>query len=112
MGSLRVTADLHRLLKETASHTKLDVSDVIRRTVRGILNGRPVVRFAIGEMYYRKPAETIRVREFTMPAGIDPEEFRRLLAMRCLEELQKPGREQKPRPEIEGIDYIVEELGE
>jgi hypothetical protein len=109
MANLRVTTELHQLLRDTAKRYALDVSEVIRITARGIRNGRPVVHFPVTETYYRNPGEVIRVRDFTMPEGIEPEEFRRLLAMRCMEELQKPRRERKPRPEIEGIDYIVEE---
>jgi hypothetical protein len=112
MGSLRVTPELHQLLRDTAQHVGLDVSDVIRRAARGIENGRPVVRFEVSPAYYEKPAEVIRVRGFDMPAGIDPAEFRRLLALRCLEELRKPKRERKHRPEIEGIDYIIEDQAE
>jgi hypothetical protein len=90
MGNLRVTPELHQLLRDTAKHTGLDVCGVIRKTAIGIRRGRAVVRFEIPGTYYRKPAEAIRVRDFTMPEGIEPEEFRRLLAMRCMEELRKP----------------------
>lgn len=90
MGSLRVTPELHQLLRDTAKHTGLDVSDVIRKTALGIQRGRAVVRFEIPEVYHRKPGEAIRVRDFDIPEGVEPEEFRRLLAMRCMEELSKP----------------------
>lgn len=108
MGNLRVTADLHQLLRDTAAHTGLDVSDVIRKTALGIRRGRAVVRFEISKAYYRKPGEAIRIRDFTMPEGIEPEEFRRLLAMRCMEELNKPkaNRPEFPSPAEGG--YIVE----
>jgi hypothetical protein len=108
MGSIRVTPDLHRLLRDTAAHTGLDVSDVIRKTALGIRRGRAVVRCEVPKTYYEKPAEVIRIRDFAMPEGIEPEEFRRLLAMRCMEELNKPkaARPEFPSPAEGG--YIVE----
>jgi len=109
MGSLRVTPALHQLLRDTAQHVGLDVSDVIRRITRGIQNGRRVVRIEILKTYYEKPAEVIRVRGLNIPAGIDPAEFRRLLACRCMEELQKPKQEPPTFPEREGVDYILED---
>ena len=109
MGSLRVTPELHQLLRDTAQHVGLDVSDVIRRTARGISKARPVVRFDVAKAYYEKPAEVIRVRDFTTPAGIDPAEFRILLACRCFEELRKPMVEPPTFPEREGVDYILED---
>ena len=90
MGSLKVTPELHQLVRDTAKHTGLDVCGVIRKTAIGIRRGRSVVRFEIPKVYHQKPTETIRVRDFTIPEGIEPEEFRRLLAMRCMEELNKP----------------------
>lgn len=107
MANLRVTPELHQLLRATADHVGLDVSDVIRRTARWISKGRAVVRCDVEKMYYDKPAEVIRVRGFQMPAGYTPAEFRRLLACRCFEELQKPKVEPPTFPEVEGVDYIV-----
>lgn len=112
MGSLKVTPSLHCLLQRTSEHVRLPVSDVIRITLRGIVNGRPVVHFPVKDIYYKHPNMALRVREFDLPDWIEPEEFRRLLAMRCMEELRKGMREQKPHPEIEGIDYIVEDQAE
>lgn len=107
MANLRVTAELHNLLRRTAAYTGLDVSDVIRKTALGISRGRAVVHFAVDAMYHEKPTEVLKVRGLELPEGIDPDEFRRLLAMRCMEELSRP----KPVPltfrEREGIDYVV-----
>ena len=112
MGSLRVTDDLHQLLRDTAQHVGLDVSDVIRRSARGIMRGRPVVHFNIKETYYKRPGQVIRVRGFTMPPGIEPEDFRRRLAMRCMEELQKQKFTRPTFKEVEGVDYIIEDKEE
>lgn len=109
MSNLRVTPELHQLLRDTAKHTGLDVSDVIRKTALGIRRGRAVVRFEIPETYHRRPAEAIRVRDFTMPEGIEPEEFRRLLAMRCMEELNKPAAAMPEFPSPAEGGYIVVE---
>jgi len=108
MANLRVTPELHQLLRATADHVGLDVSDIIRRTARWINKGRAVVRDEIEKMYYEKPTEVIRVRGFELPAGYTPAEFRRLLACRCFEELQKPKAEPPKFPEREGVDYILE----
>lgn len=108
MGNLRITADLHRLLQEAALHNGLDVSDVIRTTARGIQNGRPVVHFPVEKKYYERPGRVIRVRNFSVPDWLGPVEFRRLLAMRCMEELQKVSAKRPKFREVEGVDYIVE----
>lgn len=108
MGSLRVTPELHQLLRDTAKHTGLDVCGVIRKTAIGIRRGRSVVRFEVAKAYYEKPTEAIRVRGFAMPEGIEPEEFRRLLAMRCMEELKKPKVTLPEFPSPAEGGYIVE----
>jgi hypothetical protein len=108
MGSLRVTPELHQLLRDTATHTGLDVSDVIRKTALGIQRGRAVGRFEVSPAYYEKPAEVSRVRDFATPEGIEPEEFRRLLAMRCMEELKKPAATLPEFPGPAEGGYIVE----
>lgn len=108
MSTLRVTAELHRILRETAENAGLDVCDIIRRVARGIMRGRPVVHSNVTEMYYKNPGEVIRVRDFTIPAGTSPEEFRKILAARCLEALEK----RQPKPDYPGPKeggYIVEE---
>lgn len=111
-ATFRVTKELHRLLKQTAKHTGLDVSDIIRRTARGVQRGRAVVQFDITELYYKHPGEVIRVRGFAMPEGVQPETFRRLLAMRCMEELNKRDtRPDLPGPK-EGKYIIIEETEE
>ena len=112
MATIRVTEALHQLIKRTARHVGLVDSVVIRKTARGITRGRPVVHFDVSEMYYQNPEKVIRVRDFTMPPGITPEEFRKLLAMRCMEELAK---KPMPRPDYPGPKeggYIIEETEE
>lgn len=107
MGNLRVTTELHQLLRDTAQHVGLDVSDVIRRTARWIRNGRHVVHFEIQETYYKNPGEVIRCRNFNMPEGIEPEEFRRLLAMRCMEAMNKPAATMPEYPGPAEGGYII-----
>ncbi len=109
MSTFRVTEELHNLITRTALHVGLDASTVIRKTARGIRRGRPVVLFHVSEMYYKNPGKVIRVRDFSMPPGIDPEQFRKLLAMRCMEELQKTKMHRPQFREVEGVDYIIEE---
>jgi hypothetical protein len=109
MSTFRVTEELHHLITRTALHVGLDASTVIRKTARGIRRGRPVVHFHCAESYYKNPVKVIRVRDFTMPPGIEPEQFRKLLAMRCMEELQKQKITLPTFREVEGVDYIVED---
>ena len=109
MPNIRITTALHDLLRKTAAHRKMDVSEVIRRAANGIRNNRPVVHFELQEMYHEKPDTVLKVRGLVMPE-IQPDEFRKLLALRCLEELSRP-ETIKRTPEIpEQAGYILEVL--
>lgn len=108
MPNIRITSALHDLLKQTAAHRKMDVSEVIRRTANGIRNNRTVVHFELQNMYHEKPETVLKVRGLIMP-DIPPAEFRRLLALRCLEELAKPETVKRKQEIPEQCGYILDE---
>ena len=109
MPNIRVTSALHDLLRQTAEHTTLEVSDIIRRTANGIRNNRAVVHFDLQKMYHEKPETVLKVRGLVMPE-IQPDEFRKLLAMRCLEELSKPVSRKRTKDEPAKAGYILDEF--
>ena len=105
--SLRVSPELKALLEQTARHLGIDISEVVRACTIGIANGRPVIPRDLQEMYYKNPSEVMTFRNLRA-TSLAPEEFRRLLALRCLEELSRPT---KPHPVpalVEGVDYVME----
>lgn len=65
--NIRITTALHYLLRKTAAHRKMDVSEVIRRAANGIRNNRPVVHFELPEVYHEKPDTVLKVRGLVMP---------------------------------------------
>ena len=107
--NIRITTALHDLLRQTAAHTALDVSEVIRRTANGIRNNRAVVHFDLQKMYHEKPEMVLKVRGLDMP-DIPAEEFRRLLAFRCLEELSKPVSRKRVKEDPAEAGYILDEF--
>lgn len=106
--SLRVSEELKQLLVRTARHTGISVAEILKRTRRGIIRKRAVIPCGITAVYYKSGPDIIPVREFTLPDGCSPERFRRTLAARCLEALDKPPC--KPLPDtgkIAGKDYVI-----
>ncbi|WP_176013631.1 hypothetical protein [Victivallis sp. Marseille-Q1083] len=106
--SLRTTSVLKMLLERTAAHTGSSVSAVIKAATRGIVRGRTVIPRKITKEYYTSGPEIIPVKNLRIPA-IPPEDYRKQLALRCLEELDKPSPELPVFPQREGIDYVVKE---
>jgi hypothetical protein len=68
-----------------------------------------VVHFELLEVYHKKPDTVLKIRGLVMPE-IDKQEFRKLLAMRCLEELSKPETIKRTPETPEQAGYILEVL--
>ena len=85
--SLHVSKELHQLLKGTAKHAGVEISDVIRRVGNGVRRGQDIPRTDIPESLYKRPSVCITIRNFALPHGVQPEDFRRLLAAHCMQEL-------------------------
>lgn len=113
INNLKVSRGLKALVLMTARRCRIPVSDVLRATARGILNGRPVIQFTIDNRITAAGREQLPIRGLSLPEGVEPAEFRRLLALRCMEELRKPRRAAaqnfpKLRRGLDG-DYLLEE---
>lgn len=106
-ATLRISRELDELLKRTAKHANCPETTVIRRTAIGIDRGRPVVEREIENVLY-KTGPVVKQFNFALP--VEAGEFRRLLALRCLEELDHKPRIRRSFAEEAGIDYIVEEM--
>lgn len=107
MYSVRVTPTLKQLLERTAKHIGADVSFVIRKADRGIRRGRRnVIRRALPETYYSSGSEIIPVRGLEQP-DMPLDEYRKKLALRCLEELRKPEYVPYQTPLTANKDYFV-----
>lgn len=98
-STLRMTEELAELIRRTAATLpggdKGNESTVVRRTVIGIERGRAVVEREIAESLY-KSGPVVKNFAFGLPK-MDPRDFRRLLALRCMEEMEKP---RKPPREL------------
>ena len=107
MYSIRMTPTLKRLLERTAKHIGEDVSFVIRQADRGIRRGRRnVLRRTLPESYYGSGGEIIPVRGLVQP-DMPLDEYRKQLALRCLEELRKPEYVPYQTPLTVNKDYFV-----
>ncbi len=112
-GALKVSPSLDELLRRAAAHRGKSVSEFCRIVRRGILRNRPVVQREIDEVYNQPCLALLRIRNFELPRNCSESEFRRQLALRCLEELGKPADPPAPVFEaVEGKDYIVEAMEE
>ena len=104
---LRVTEPLRKLVQDTASHCSVSVSDVLRCTAAGIRSGRLVIQKEISDCITKSGACGLPVRGLTLPADVSAADFRRVLALRCLEELAKPKKGLPVTSLREGVDYIL-----
>lgn len=105
--SIRVSPELKALLEQTARHLGIDVSDVVRAFTIGVANGRPVIQRKLQDVYYKNPCIVMPFRNLRQ-TNLTPEEFRRQLALRCMEELSRPAKPQPAPRLIEGIDYVMD----
>lgn len=104
---LRLSAELRQLVRECAQHCGVTVSDVLRCTAAGVRSGRLVIQKEISDCITRSGMCSLPVRGMTLPEGYPLAEFRRVLALRCLEELAKPKKSAPASPLREGVDYIL-----
>lgn len=104
---LRVTESLRKLVQDTASHCSVSVSDVLRCTAAGVRSGRIVIQKEISDCITKSGACSLPVRGLMLPADVSAADFRRVLALRCLEELAKPKKELPGTSLREGVDYIL-----
>lgn len=106
--TLRMTPELADLLTRTAAHIHATETAIVLAAATGIRNGRNVIQLDLGKCMTK--AGSIR-KSYRMELPCPQGEFRRVLALRCYEELKKPVR--RYRPNIPpGVEYIVEESGE
>lgn len=107
VNTLRVTAELQQLIANCATHCGVTVSDVLRCTAAGLRSGRPVIQRDFNKRMTNAGNLRLPVRGWALPDGFPLDEFRRVLALRCLEELAKP-RAAAPVTHLrEGIDYVL-----
>lgn len=104
---LRVTESLRKLVQDTASHCSVSVSDVLRCTAAGVRSGRLVIQKEISDCITKSGVCSLPVRGLILPADVSVADFRRVLALRCLEELAKPKKSVPVSPLREGVDYIL-----
>lgn len=104
---LRVTAELRQLVQDCATHCGVAVSDVLRCSAAGIRSGRPVIQKEFADCMTNAGSFRLPVRGMMLPDGYSLAEFRRVLALRCMEELAKPKRSVPVSPLREGVDYIL-----
>jgi hypothetical protein len=104
---LRVTAELRQLVQDCATHCGVAVSDVLRCSAAGIRSGRLVTQKEIADCMTNAGNFRLPVRGMMLPEGYPLAEFRRVLALRCMEELAKPKKAQPVFQLREGVDYIL-----
>lgn len=104
--SIRVTPEMKSLLDEVARYRNRSVSFILRAVARGIVRRRTVSPIEVPEPYYKSGEVIVPCKELTV--SVPMEEFRRVLYIRCREELMKPP--EKPVPAfsaVAGRDYII-----
>lgn len=104
---LRVTAELRQLVLDCARHCGVAVSDVLRCTAAGIRSGRLVIQKEISDCITKSGVCSLPVRGLMLPADVSAADFRRVLALRCMEELAKPKKGLPVTSLREGVDYIL-----
>lgn len=110
MASIRMNHQLAELLAQTSRHLDCSETDIVRATAVFIRRGRAALvgHIAVDEMYYRGGGNIVKRYRVAMPDG-SPEEFRRILAARCLAELAKPAKPLFRSCLVPGRDYLIEE---
>lgn len=105
---LRMTEALRDLITKTAAHVNMTPSDVIRATCVGIRHGRSVIPREIAAEYYESGDQIMTFKGLDFPE-IERNEFRRAIALRCFEALDKPAARKYTPPAgmVQGVDYII-----
>lgn len=85
---IRMSDELYLLVLRTAEHAGRKPSEVLRVIVRNYIGSRPVAQFEIRETCYKPGNIVMTVRKVTEPVRADSD-FRRYIARRCMEELDK-----------------------
>lgn len=106
---LRMTERLFELIAETAKHVGRTPSEIVRATCVGIIRGRNVIPREISNEYYASGGRIMTFKGITFPE-IERDELRRIIALRCFEELKKEPYNQPVFQAKEGKDYIIEEV--
>ena len=106
--TLRMTPELADLLTRTAAHIHATETAIVLATAAGIRNGRNVIQRDLEKCMTK--AGSIR-KSYRMGLPCPQGEFRRVLALRCYEELEKPVRRYRPNipPGVEWIEENIEE---
>lgn len=108
---LRLSAELRQLVSDCARHCGVTVSDVLRCTAAGMRSGRLVIQKEIPDCMTTPGTFRLPVRGMMLPDEVPLDEFRRVLALRCMEELDKPQKAVPVSALREGIDYIIDKDG-
>jgi|GEM_PF-5610212 integrase len=103
---LRVSRELAELVRRTAAHTGLEEATIFRACALYLRRGKRSTK-KIDKMYYSNNRVVKSIRNFTLPVGVTATDFRKTLAGRCLDALNKPSGAMPVRPEQQGVDYIV-----
>ena len=106
---LKLTIELANVLRKAAKHCEITPTEMVRCTAVGIRNERPVIQRDFSECITKCGEVIFPVREFNLPDGIEQKDFRRLLYLRCMEELDKPKRPIPNFAERPGTDYLIDQ---
>lgn len=85
---IRMSDELYLLVLRTAEHVGRKPSEVLQIIVRNYIVNRGVAQFEIRETCYKPGNMVMTVRKVTEPVKAD-NDFRRYIARRCMEELDK-----------------------
>ena len=111
VDTLRVTPELREVVDKCAAHTGLTVSEICRAVACGIRRGRLVKQIQIEECYTNSGTEIIGVRGgVEIPDMCTEKRFRKVLYIRCMEELAKPPKAPLRVVAVLGVDYIAESV--
>ena len=107
--TIRVTPELREVVDKCAKHTGWKVSELCRAVACGIRRGRAVKQIHVDECYTKSGSSIIGVRGgMTLPDMCTERRFRKVLYIRCMEELAKPAHFAPKVEAVAGVDYMVE----
>ena len=108
--TIRCTDALKNIVEQTAAKCGISISEVCRCAARGLCRGRRTVTgFEVPKAVTESGDEFLRVEGgITIPDMCKEAHYRKVLYLRCMEELAKPAHV-APRVEaVAGVDYMVE----
>lgn len=107
--TIRVTPELREVVDKCAAHTGREISEICRAVACGIRRGRFVKQVEIENCYTNSGTEIIGVRGgMEIPDMCTERRFRKVLYLRCMEELAKPAHIAPKVEAVAGVDYTVE----